>query len=157
LRNHHPDVDIVLLPSEPVVPPDLPPAAEGECRALQGHAHAVLDMLADHLDLDGAGRVAFWWVQSHPLVRRWVVRVSFVPADGDARSLLRRTGQHLADLGWDARPAADGTPRLRAVTEHLEVLAEAEGVALAVQVSTHRLHVPPSVVEALGSEERHGE
>lgn len=149
LRLHHPDVDIVLLPPEPVHPPDLPPAAEGECRTLQGHARAALDAIGEHLAVGPDGLVGLWWRQSHPLVHRWVVRCSFVAADGDARTLLRRTGQRLVDLGWDARPAVDGSPRLRAVTEHLEVLAGAEGEALSVQVSTRPLHVPDTLMESL--------
>lgn len=136
LRRRHPDVDLVVLPS--ATPDDHPPlAGPGQVRALRSHVDAVLTALSGQLGLEPEGAVRLWWQQAHPLCHRRVVRAELVDAaGGPPTQLLRRTADALVALGWDARPAADGSPRLRAVAGPVEVVAEATPTALAVRLTS---------------------
>lgn len=149
LRERHPDVDIVLLPPQDLAPPAVPPTPGGACRALQRHTLAVADTLADRVGHEPAHRLGFWWPQSHPLVHRWVVRVDFTVADGSGVELLREVSRTLLGLGWDARPAADGSARMRALSGPLELLAEATAEHVQVSVMTAPLHIEAPVMSTL--------
>lgn len=148
LRRRHPDVEVVLLPSP--TPADHPPlAGPGQVRALRSHVDAVLAALSTDLGLDADRTVRLWWQQAHPLCHRRVVRAGFTDETGGRApvDLLRAAGDALVALGWDARPAADGSPRLRAVAGPVEVVAEATPVALAVRLTSEPVWAAPEALE----------
>jgi hypothetical protein len=148
LRLAHPDVDIVLLP--PPVPVDrgVPVASPGQVRALQRHATAVLDALASRVGREASDVRGYWWTQAHPEVHRWVLTASFTGLDpGGGVALLRHIGDALLELGWEARPAADGRPRLRAVAGPVELVASAYDDAVSVTITTDAVHAPADVLE----------
>lgn len=137
LRRRHPDVDIVLLPSPD--PGDHPPlAGPGQVRALAAHVDAVLSAVAGQLGLRPDQTVGLWWQQAHPLCHRRVVRASFTDETGDRTPvvLLRDAADALSALGWEVRPAADRSPRLRALAGPVELVAEATPAALAVRLTS---------------------
>lgn len=147
LRLAHPDVDIVLLPPPGAVGPGLAPAGPGQVRALRRHAAAVLDALVSRLGRDASDVGGYWWTQAHPDVHRWVLTASFADlGPGGGVALLRRIGDTLLDLGWDARPAADGRPRLRGVAGPVELVASAYDDAVAVTITTDAVHAPADVL-----------
>lgn len=140
VRRRHPDVDVVLLPSpEPGAHPPL--AGPGQVRALRSHVDAVLTTLSGHLALEPDQTVRLWWQQAHPLCHRRVVRAGFGDPTGERTpvDLLREAADALVALGWDARPAADGSTRLRATAKPVELVAEATPVALAVRLTSEPL------------------
>ncbi|PUA79020.1 hypothetical protein [Nocardioides currus] len=149
LRERHPDVDIVLLPPvEPIL--DRPSATWAQCRALQHHADTVLATLSLNLGHEPATRVDYWWSQAHPEVRRWVTAASYADlGDDGARALLRALGNLLVRLGWEPRPAADGSPRLRGVAGPFELIASAADDAVSVNITSDPLYVPAQLHEAL--------
>lgn len=148
LRERHPDVDIVLLPPvEPIL--DQPSATPAQCRALQQHADAVLATLSLHVDREPSTRVDYWWSQSHPEVRRWVTAASFADLGDGALTMLRDVGNLLVRLGWEPRPAADGSPRLRGVAGPFELIASAADDALSINITSDPLYVPAGLYNDL--------
>lgn len=141
LRERHPDVNIVLLPPvEPIV--DQPSATPAQCRALQQHADAVLATLASSVEREPSTRVDYWWSQAHPEVRRWVTAASFADLGDGAVPLLRSLGNVLVRLGWEPRPAADGSPRVRGVAGPFELIASAVGDAVSINITSDPLYIP---------------
>jgi hypothetical protein len=147
LRQRHPDVEIALLPP-PAPITDRPPATPAQCRAIQAHAGAVLARVAAALGREPDQRVQHWWGQAHPEMRRWVVSATFGAPDGDGLGLLRGLGDTLARLGWDPRPAADGSPRLRGVAGPCELVASADDESVSVSVRCDPMYVPQSMLGA---------
>ena len=149
LRERHPDVNIVLLP--PVEPiPDQPRATPAQCRAVQKHADTVLATLSLNVEHEPSTRVDYWWSQSHPEVRRWVTAASYAGlGDEGAVPLLRLLGNLLARLGWEPRPAADGSPRIRGVAGPFELIASADGDAVSVSITSDPLYVPADLYAEL--------
>lgn len=153
VRRRHPDVDIVLLP--PSAPLDEPSATAAQCHARMQHADRVLATLSERLDHEPTARVDYWWSQAHPEVRRWVTAASYgQPGDGGAVPLLRRLANILVHLGWEPRPAADGSPRVRGVAGPFELVAEAQGDAVSVTITSDPLHVPADLHDELRSGRR---
>lgn len=147
LRRRHPDVDVVLLPApEPDSHPPL--ASTGQVRALRAHVDAVLATLSRRLGVQPRESLGLWWQQAHPLAHRRVVRAAFVSGSPDRppSDLLRTVADELVALGWETRPAADGSPRVRAVADPVEVVAEATGSALAVRLTSTPLWVAPQAL-----------
>ena len=62
--------------------------------------------------------------------------------DEGAVPLLRLLGNLLARLGWEPRPAADGSPRIRGVAGPFELIASADGDAVSVSITSDPLYVP---------------
>lgn len=152
LRERHPDVNIVLLPPvEPIL--DRPSATPAQCRAVQHHADTVLATVSLNLEREPTSRVDYWWSQSHPEMRRWVTAASYgdLGAEG-ALPLLRTLGNLLARLGWEPRPAADGSPRVRGVAGPFELIASATGDAVSVNITSEPLYIPAGLHDALGVE-----
>ena len=149
LRERHPDVNIVLLPPvEPVL--DQARATPAQCRALQKHADTVLATLSRGVEHEPSTRVDYWWSQSHPEVRRWVTAASYTDlGDDGAIPLLRTLGNLLARLGWEPRPAADGSPRIRGVAGPFELIASADGDVLSVNITSDPLYVPADLYAEL--------
>jgi hypothetical protein len=149
LRERHPDVNIVLLPQvEPIL--DQPSATPAQCRALQQHADTVLATLSLNVEQQPATRVDYWWSQSHPEVRRWVTAASYTDlGDDGALSLLRTLGNLLVRLGWEPRPAADGSPRLRGLAGPFELIASADGDTVSVNITSDALYVPADLYSEL--------
>lgn len=147
VRARHPDVNIVLLPPvEPIL--DRPSATTAQCLAIERHADSVLSAL--DLGHETATRVDYWWSQRHPEVRRWVTAASYADlGDGGAVSLLRTLGNTLSRLGWEPRPAADGSPRIRGVAGSFELIASADGDAVSVTITSDPVYVPVAVYDAL--------
>jgi len=152
LRERHPDVNIVLLPPvEPIV--DRPSATSAQCRAVQHHADTVLATLSLNVEREPSTRADYWWSQSHPEVRRWVTAASYADlGDEGALSLLRTLGNLLAHLGWEPRPAADGSPRIRGVAGPFELIASAAGDAVSVNITSDPLYISAELHDALGVE-----
>lgn len=154
LREQHPDVDIVMLPPEPTGEPDLPPATLGQCLAAQRHADTVVETLAGRLGLETGPRIGFWWHQRHPLVRRWVMRTAFEglgdeQGDDGSVDVLRRLGNVLLELRWDARPTGDQPPELTALAGPVRLVARAAPYAVGLQVVGPAFHLSESVVAQL--------
>jgi hypothetical protein len=149
LRERHPDVSIVLLPpDEPIL--DQPSATPAQCRALQKHADAVLATLSLNVEHEPSTRVDYWWSQSHPEVRRWVTAASFADlGDDGAIPLLRTLGNLLVRLGWEPRPAADGSPRIRGIAGPFELIASADCDAVTVNITSDPLYVPADLYREL--------
>lgn len=149
LRERHPDVNIVLLPPvEPLL--DEASATPAQCHALQRHADTVLATLSASVEREPSTRVDYWWSQSHPEVRRWVTAATYADLGADgAIPLLRTLGNLLVRLGWEPRPAADGSPRIRGVAGPFELIASADGDAVSVNITSDPLHVPADLYEEL--------
>lgn len=148
LRERHPDVNIVLLPPvEPIL--DRPSATPAQCRALQQHADTVLATLSRDVGHEPSTRVDHWWSQSHPEVRRWVTAASYTDLGDGALPILRSLGNLLVRLGWEPRPAADGSPRLRGVAGPFELIASAVGDAVSVNITSDPLHIPADLYDDL--------
>lgn len=149
LRERHPDVNIVLLPPvEPLL--DQPSATPAQCRAVQKHADTVLATLSLNVEQEPSTRVDYWWSQTHPEVRRWVTAATYADlGDDGAIPLLRTLGNLLARLGWEPRPAADGSPRIRGVAGPFELIASAHGGAVSVNITSDPLHIPAGLHDEL--------
>jgi hypothetical protein len=117
----------------------------------------VLATLSERLEHQPTARVDHWWSQAHPEVRRWVTAASYGDlGDEGAVPLLRRLADTLVHLGWDPRPAADGSPRVRGVAGPFELVAEAHGDAVSVSITSDPLHVPAALHDELASGRRTG-
>lgn len=148
LRERHPDVNIVLLPPvEPIV--DQPSATPAQCRALQQHADAVLATLSLNVQREPSTRVDYWWSQNHPEVRRWVTAASYADLGDGALPMLRSVGNLLARLGWEPRPAADGSPRMRGVAGPFELIASAVGDTVSINITSDPLYIPADLYDDL--------
>lgn len=149
VRERHPDVNIVLLP--PVEPiRDRASATLAQCLALQRHADTVLATLTLNVEHETTSRVDYWWSQSHPEMRRWVTAASYADlGDDGAVPLLRTLGNLLAQLGWEPRPAADGSPRIRGVAGPFELIASAEGDTVSIRITSDPLYVPADLYDSL--------
>jgi hypothetical protein len=152
LRERHPDVNVVLLP--PVEPLDRRSRATlAQCRSVQQHADTVLATVSQGLGHEPSTRVDYWWSQNHPEVRRWVTAASYADlGDEGAVPALRSLGNLLVHLGWEPRPAADGTPRVRGLAGPLELVAGAEGGVLSVHLTSDPLHIPVDLHSELGTD-----
>lgn len=154
VRERHPDVNIVLLPPvEPIL--DQPSATPAQCRAVQKHADTVLATLSLNVEREPSTRVDYWWSQSHPEVRRWVTAASFTDlGDDGAIPLLKSVGNLLARLGWEPRPAADGSPKIRGVAGPFELIAIADGDLVSVNLTSDPLYIPAELHDELHRELR---
>ncbi|KRF34096.1 hypothetical protein [Nocardioides sp. Soil805] len=151
LRERHPDVDIVMLP--PVRPLDAPAATAAQCRSRMQHADRVLTTLGERLDREPTARADYWWGQDHPEVRRWVTAAAFGDlGDEGGVPLLRRLANTLVHLGWEPRPAADGSPRVRGVAGPFELVASASDDSVSVTITSDALHVPADLHAELHAE-----
>lgn len=104
LRERHPDVDVVLLP--PIVPrPADADAWDGDPEVVADDALEALRMLGVALGTDLPAGVRFWKHHDEAAQQHLTVTTSF-PAPGREVADLRRVGQALLDLGWQARPLA---------------------------------------------------
>jgi hypothetical protein len=102
LRERHPDVDVVLLP--PVRPrPADPDAWTGDPEVVVEDALEALRVLGVALGIDLPAGVRFWTHHEEAAQQHLTVATSF-PAAGHEVAELRRLGQALIDLGWEARP-----------------------------------------------------
>lgn len=142
LRQRHPDVNIVLLPPvRPLV--DQPSATLPQCRAVQSHAATVLATLSLEIGGEPSSRVDCWWSQDHPEVRRWVTAASYADlGDDGAIPALQSLGNLLVRLGWEPRPAADGSPKIRGGSDPFELVASAQGGVLSVHLTSDPLYIP---------------
>lgn len=148
LRERHPDVNIVLLPPvEPIT--DRPSATPAQCRALQQHADTVLATVSRGAEREPSTRVDYWWSQNHPEVRRWVTAASYADLGDGAVPMLRSVGNLLVRLGWEPRPAADGSPRLRGVAGPFELVASAVGDTVSITLTSDPLYIPVDVYDEL--------
>ena len=148
VRERHPNVNIVLLPPlEPIL--DRPSATAAQCRAFQQHAETVLATLARHLDSATSTRADHWWSQGHPEVRRWVTAARFGDLECEPVAAPRSLATLLSGLGWDPRPAADGSPRFRGEAGPFELIASAEGDAVSISITSEPVFVSAAVRDQL--------
>lgn len=107
LRRAHPDVDVVVLPPEPLAAPSTLDSY-ADAAAVGDHVHAVARRLGGVLDHPAEPVSAGWWRTG--AAHRYVVRVVFAEVAADElEPRLQRLGRHLLDDGWDAgaRPGTD--------------------------------------------------
>ena len=102
LRERHPDVDVVLLPAI------LPRAADadawdGDPEAVADDALEALRMLGVALGTDLPPGVRFWKRHDEAAQQHLTVTTA-LPAPERQVAELRRMGQALLDLGWQAHP-----------------------------------------------------
>ena len=110
----------------------------------------MLATLSLNVEHEPSTRVDYWWSQSHPEVRRWVTAASYADlGDDGAIPLLRTLGNLLARLGWEPRPAADGSPRIRGVAGPFELIASAAGDAVSVNITSDPLYIPADLYDEL--------
>ena len=102
LRERHPDVDVVLLP--PVRPRAADPDAwTGDPEAVVEDAVEALHVVGVALGVDLPPGVRFWKHHEEAAQQHLTLATSFV-APGREVPELRRLGQALVGLGWDAVP-----------------------------------------------------
>ena len=130
LRQRHPDVDIVLLPT-PAVPGSVAPGATtnggsvatpDDLARLARETEDLLDALAARLSQhpawpDHAKREARWRHEGvageHAgFAHREAILVVDGLAEGDNIALLRAVGNTFLSVGWQASPVPGGRPRL---------------------------------------------
>ena len=102
LRERHPDVDVVLLPPTRPRPAD-PDAWDGDPEVVADDALEALRVVGVALGTDLPVGVRFWKHHDEAAQQHLTVATS-VPAPGREVVELRRVGQALLDLGWQARP-----------------------------------------------------
>lgn len=139
LRQHHPEVDVILLP-QPAPVPEVATATKEQRDALA----AVLDGLVDDL-LAWLSREPAW--ESVERSGQWhtdgrgqsYYEAVIVVRDLEAGSnieLLRSTGATLVRLGWRARPVDGNQPRLVARRQGFAATAAARATSLLLTVRT---------------------
>lgn len=137
LRERHPDADLVVLPPAAPAPDDEPAEVRERARELVATARATLDSVFRRIGREPSVAVDLWSSHDRTGRRRRIARAAVHDLDpGAPVALLREVGDALLALGWDARPYADGSPRLRAVRDGLVCEARAFGQALAVEVTS---------------------
>jgi hypothetical protein len=102
LRERHPDVDVVLLPPTRPRPADAD-AWTGDPEVVADDALEALRVLGASLGTDLPVGVRFWKHHEEAAQQHLAVATS-IAAPGTEVPELRRVGQALLDLGWDARP-----------------------------------------------------
>ena len=148
LREQHPEVDIVLLPQQPLPRPAAPdsPALTpleraGLATRLDDALGDVLARLAEEPDWPsrpGAPDTAASW-HTDATGLEWYEAVAVVGdlPEGTNVALLRATGRALVERGWRARPVPGPRPRLEARrSDGLSVTARVRPDALVVVART---------------------
>ncbi|NPC43995.1 hypothetical protein [Nocardioides sp. zg-1230] len=122
LRERHPDVDVVLLPPTRPRPAD-PEAWTGDPEAVADDAVEALRVLGVALGTDLPLDLRFWKHHDEAAQQHLTVPTSF-PAPGREVAELRRVGQALIDLGWQARPLErQARPTLEALRDGHRLVA----------------------------------
>lgn len=119
LRERHPEVDVILLPTPAPPPADAPVATPEQIDALAEQTEVAVDELLARLVRDpawpgGSRRESRWRRDDVGRAYLEVVVVLTGLPDGDNVRLLRATGNALLDLGWRAGPVSADPPRLAA-------------------------------------------
>ncbi|UUZ58639.1 hypothetical protein [Nocardioides sp. B-3] len=109
----------------------------------------MLATLSRGVEHEPSARVDYWWSQNHPEVRRWVTAASYSDLGDAAIPMLRAVGNLLVRLGWEPRPAADGSPRLRGVAGPFELIASAAGDTVSINITSDPLHIPADLHDDL--------
>ncbi|KRF13746.1 hypothetical protein ASG90_12945 [Nocardioides sp. Soil797] len=145
VRQEHPDVDLVILP-----PAAAPPETEStevlrRARVAVAQARRTLDRLLAVTGRPESATVDLWSTYARTGSRHRIARtlLSDLPA---ATQTLELVGDWLLAEGWDARPYADGSSRLRAV--HDDLVLEAIGYRTAVEVEIRSAAFPLSDASA---------
>lgn len=124
LREHHPDVDVVLLPTPPTPRPAEvdPVATPADLARLAQETDHLLDTLVarltrhpswpQHPEREARWRHDRMASADHGLAHRESLVVATGLAEGDNVALLRASGNGLLGLGWQARPVPGSRPRL---------------------------------------------
>jgi hypothetical protein len=157
VRERHPDIDLVMLPPVVLPPTVQDPAEEARAQALLAKVDETLDAVrlavrvASGLSMEIS---ASWSTGSATGSRRRIARaVSHDVPPAEAVSALRAIGNRLLALGWDARPYADGSARLRGVHRQANGELSCEAVVgegtLQVIVQTGPLALTDRVADAL--------
>lgn len=122
LRERHPDVDVVLLPTTRPRPAD-PDAWDGDPDVVADDALEALRVVGVALGTDLPVGVRFW--KHHDEAAQQHLRVmTSVAASGQEVPELRRLGQALLDLGWQARPLErEERPTLEALRDGHRLVA----------------------------------
>lgn len=148
LRARHPDVDIVILPPEDPTPPASPPLTPGQARTLVAHVHATLDELLDQVGHRPTALADSWPTGRRAEVRRFTIDAS-VRELADPVEELRRLGDVLLSMGWQARPTADDPPELEARRDELWLRATAYAHSVDLLVRTPYTRVTDATLREL--------
>lgn len=150
LRESHPDVDLVILPPATPAPVDEDPAVRSLARDLVAAVGDTVDELLARTGIRPTARVEFWSSNSRDGSRSRVARAGVLELEeGAPGPLLEHVGNALLALGWDARPYADGSRRLRGVSGDLVCEAEATGSSVIVEVRSAALPLSDATAAAL--------
>lgn len=151
LRARHPDVDVVVLPPAVAAPAEEPAAVREQARHVVARARATLAAVSARIGREPSAAVDLWSSHDRTGRRRRIARAAFDELEpGVPVALLREVGDALLALGWDARPYADGSPRLRAVMQDLVCEAEATGQSVVVEVTSVPLPLSDATASQLG-------
>lgn len=151
VRQEHPDIDLVILP-----PAATPP--ETESREVLHRARAAVQesrrTVAQLLAVTGRPEstvVDLWSSYASTGSRRRVTRTLLgdLPA---ATQTLEQVGDWLLAEGWDARPYADGSTRLRAVRGDLVLEATGHATAIEIEIRSEPLPLSDESAESLDEE-----
>lgn len=153
LRQDHPDVDIVILPPEVAAPEtESDEVAQRAATAIAQSRRTLAHLLAVTGRPD-APTVEVWSTHSRTGSRQRVSRALAADLpESEVATMLEQVGDWLLADGWDARPYADGSSRLRAVRNDL--VLEATGWRTSVEVELRSVPFPLSDATAESLEAR---
>lgn len=115
VRDRHPDVDLVILPPIDAPDPNQIETPLDDVRTIAAHTRdslATVLVAAGHSSSTVSGES--WPYLNSPIARRLKIRASIRDLGDDVVPVLRRIGDELLAMGWDARPVVDESPRLMA-------------------------------------------
>jgi hypothetical protein len=150
LRERHPDVDLVILPPATPAPVDEDPVVRSRARDLVAAVGATVDEVLARTGIQPTARVEFWSSNGRDGSRSRIARAGVLElAAGSPGPLLEQVGDALLALGWDARPYADGSRRLRGVLGDLVCEAEATESSVTFEVRSLPLPISDATAAAL--------
>ncbi len=158
VRRRHPDLEVVLLPEEPLGEPGAvdPPASIEEVHravvALQEAWRGIRPLLAEHAD---PAPPSIRWQEAEG--QRSLILRKAVPGIGQeaGTELLQRFFVHLGERGWMLHPGGrDGLPVLRATDGQVALEAVAGPGATVVTLGGVPLAVAPDAAKAAADDLR---
>jgi len=141
LRQRHPDVDIVLLPPQPVVAEaEIPSLTALECSALVDDLDALVGDVLARISLDpawtGAEQAGHWRTDEQGLTfHETAAEVGDLP-EGANIALLRTAAAAFVGLGWQVKPVPGDRPRLVARRGPFSASATVRSDAFILKAST---------------------
>ncbi|QIX27875.1 hypothetical protein ncot_15740 [Nocardioides sp. JQ2195] len=150
VRQEHPDVDLVILPPAATPPRTESPEVLRQARAAVQESRRTLTRLLAETGRPESTMVDLWSTYARTGSRHRIARTLLADLPEAART-LEVVGDWLLAEGWDARPCADGSPRLRAV--RADLVLEATGHPTAIEVEIRSVSFPLSDATAASLDE----